>query len=267
MGSIDASSRPIFSPMPTLLAFLEYDGSAFFGSQIQKEEPSVALALQRGLKSMGIASKVRFSGRTDRGVHATRQAVSFEVPYKKSDWGYFKEELNKKLFPYLRVRRLYPIREGLDPRFEAKSRAYRYLLSEEPLSAFASRYVTHARLGDECKIQEAMKLLVGWHDFALFKKRGSQEKSTLREMRRCWLYRYQSYWVFYFEANGFLRLQIRLLVGALLKVGRGEMSLEEFKEQLEAKRRFSCEGAPPYGLYLCKVSFESSIWEVRDRNH
>lgn len=252
--------------MITLLAVLEYDGSAFFGSQSQGELPSVARLVEEALRSVGVFSKPRFSGRTDRGVHATRQAVCFELPYACEDRERLRRELNKKLAPHARLRRLERVRRGLDPRREAKNRAYRYITIPHEVSAFQSRYVAGVRLGEIARIREAMERLKGRHDFALFKKNGSETRTTIREIYRCGLYQHGERWIFYFEGSGFLRLQIRLLVGALIEVGQGKMSLEAFKEQLENRVRHAHIPAPASGLYLCKVGFYQDIWEESHRD-
>ncbi|MGP1449956.1 MAG: hypothetical protein ACTTJS_02355 [Wolinella sp.] len=293
----------------TLLAILEYDGSAFFGSQIQNGVPSVAGEFERILRSVGVFSAARFSGRTDRGVHATRQAVCFEISYN-SDWETLRQHLNKKLAPHMRLRRLYPVRDGLDPRREAKNRAYRYIFSTAPLDPFQARFVSYERAGSLYEIRTfldssavrdgnctnfnglidvacetdsfgeksshagedshfcdgvldlAFRALIGRHDFVLFHKNGSEPSSTIREIHTLRLYKYRGFWVFYIEANGFLRLQVRLLIGALLALSRGDICLEQFLAQLEGRERTWHIPASPNGLYLCNIGFASEIWEV-----
>ncbi len=244
--------------MKTLLAFIEYDGSAFYGSQSQERLPSVAASLQAALHSMGIASKARFSGRTDRGVHARNQAVSFEIPYQITRESLCLK-LNHKLAPHIRIRRLYEAPALFNPRFKARTRTYRYIMSGA-VHAFNARYVTRGEITQESLIKEALQKIVGRHDFSLFKKNGSGEKNSTRTIYSAKLYKYRDFWIFRITGDSFLRLQIRLLIGALLELDRGIITLEQFMLQLRAQERYTHTPAPSYGLYLCGVGFGEELW-------
>lgn len=244
--------------MKTLLAFIEYDGSAFYGSQSQGNLPSVTMSFQAALHSMGIATKARFSGRTDRGVHATNQAVSFEIPYNIAQES-LRQKLNYKLAPHICIRRIYEAPQGFNPRFKARTRTYRYIMSGE-VHAFNARYVTRAEITQESLIKEALRKVLGRHDFSLFKKNGSNEKNSLRTIYAAKLYKYRDFWIFRITGNSFLRLQIRLLIGALLELDQGIITLEQFTLQLLAKERYVHTPAPSAGLYLCGVGFGEELW-------
>lgn len=236
-------------------ATIAYDGSAFFGSQAQKSAVSVNGKIEEALASLGIVERISASGRTDRGVHATGQVVSFKIPVTHTDLVWLKAQLNYKLFPSLRVRHLAFVPPSFHPGFAATSRLYRYLLSEAPFNPFLTRYITYAPLGDLVKVKEALRLIEGTHDFRFFYKRGGRIGTTLRTIKRARIYRHRGLWIFSFEAEGFLRSQIRLLLGSVLTVGAGEMSLEAFKKQLLGEERFCSLSVPPSGLYLCRVKY------------
>ncbi|NPA03591.1 MAG: tRNA pseudouridine(38-40) synthase TruA [Epsilonproteobacteria bacterium] len=238
-------------------AVIAYDGSRFDGFQVQKHTSNtIASKLNSALKSLGINSKIVASGRTDKGVHATRQVISFQLPYFWNDLSKLRTLLNNRLSPYILIKSLQQVPPSFHARFSAKRRGYRYLLSLSPFDPFKAGYVTFLKEKvDFKKIKEGLSLFEGKHDFYYFHKSGSDPKTTTREIYTTKLYFYQNLAVIYFEANGFLRSQVRMMVEALLEVGREKLLLSELKLQLEAKERFITTLAPPNGLYLCKVIY------------
>jgi tRNA pseudouridine38-40 synthase len=103
---------------------------------------------------------------------------------------------------------------------------------------------------DFIKIEENIKLYEGRHDFANFMKLGSDAKSSIREVYKAFAYRHKDFIVLHFEANGYLRSQIRLMVAALLKLQRDEIT-----ESLSCKKKYKLKPAPSNGLYLAKVKY------------
>ncbi len=237
-------------------SIIAYDGSRFFGFQSQKHtQKTVADTLQKALKSLQIHSKITASGRTDTGVHATAQVIHFDLPSYWSDLEKLKLHLNHRLFPYIRIKKIAKVSEDFHARYNAKRRAYRYILCEQEPNPFESNYVTFVKNIDFEKIKEAITLFEGRYDFKYFQKSGSDIKSSVREIYKAKLYKYKDYKILYFEANGFLRSQIRIMVDFLLKIGKGKIGQKELKEQLLCKKKHSTSLAPPYGLYLCKVIY------------
>jgi len=240
-----------------VLTITEYDGSRFFGSQIQASTKETVMGrLGEALESVGIFAAPLASGRTDSGVHALCQPITFDIPpYWESELGKLRAHLNHKLAPYIKIKKITPVEDDFHPRFHAKKRVYRYALKIGEHDPFLSDYMTFVKALEMAKIEKAIKLFEGEHDFGLFKKNGSEEKSSVRIIYKASFYRRRDLYIFRFEANSFLRSQIRLMMGALLDISEGKITDEELKEQIEGTQRHTARIAPPNGLYLSKVFY------------
>ncbi|MGE4295960.1 MAG: tRNA pseudouridine(38-40) synthase TruA [Campylobacterales bacterium] len=239
---------------------IAYDGSHFYGSQLLREKgdttlPTVLSVFEEALKSMGIASAVSAAGRTDRFVHATGQVVGFEVPPFWQNADRLKSELDKKLWPQILIRRLELVDDGFHPRFCAQSRAYRYLITTDRPSVFATRYVTFAPVFDADRAALAIKAFEGQRDFYHFSKRGSDEKTTVRTLRKTALYRHKNLFVARFEGDAFLRSQIRLMMAAVLRVAARQAEVDDIAWQFSGERIRFRTPAPAAGLYLAQVRY------------
>ncbi len=235
---------------------LEYDGSKFQGYQIQKETTNtIAGKIVEALKVLNIQNIPTASGRTDKGVHALGQVAHLDLPTYWNDLKRLKFSLNKMLYPSINIKRIEKAHKNFHARYDAKSRVYRYIVSTKKPSVFLMPYVTFLDKIDETKIKESIKLFEGKHDFEYFKKCGSDTKNYTREIYKTNFYRYKEFYIFYFEANGFLRSQIRMMISFLLQVSDGKLSKNELKLQLEKKDIFSTSLAPPNGLYLTKIKY------------
>ncbi len=243
--------------MQKLKIVLSYDGSRFDGFAVQKAKANtVSNKLYEVFKSIGIFSKFNASGRTDKGVHAFFQVIDIDVPLFWDDFKKLKSELNKKLKPDIYIKRIERVDDTFHSRYSAKRRVYRYIVSFKKSNPFEARYVTFLEKKlDKKLMQEAIKKFEGVHNFEAFKKSKGGITNYVREIFKARYYEYREYGVFYFEANGFLRSQIRLMVDFLLKIDSGKLSIENLKIQLENKKNFSRTLAEPYGLYLSKVIF------------
>lgn len=238
-------------------AVIAYDGSAFCGFALQKHKKSVLGALQEAFLRVGISGEILGASRTDKGVHATAQVISFHNAHIHTyDKHFLLSLLNTKLYPHIMIRSLHKVNSHFHPRFDAKWRAYRFLLSNKRPSPFASAYVSYEKIGDLSHFCAALNLFKGTHNFTFFKKNGSYTKDDMREIFNIRFYHYQDMGVVYMRGNGFLRSQVRLMVGAALSVSRGEMSLINLKEQLLAKKQYYHYPIAPQGLYLCGVGYE-----------
>ncbi len=214
----------------------------------------------KALSSVGIFAAPIASGRTDTGVHALRQPIAFDLPpFWEEQVGngassFLLSHLNRKLSPYIRINKLYKVCDDFNPRFDALRRSYRYIVATKP-SVFCSDYAAFVPHIDEEAVQEAIGAFEGVHDFRFFKKNGSETENDIREIYKARFYKKNGLYVFNFEANGFLRSQIRLSVGFLLALSEGRHTKEELLEQLDAKKRHFSKPAPPNGLYLSRVAY------------
>ncbi|MEN4045009.1 tRNA pseudouridine(38-40) synthase TruA [Sulfurimonas sp. NWX367] len=230
---------------------LAYNGTHFFGSQTQKETSDTVLGeLENVLKKLGIEQKVVASGRTDKGVHATMQVCHIDLPPYWDDMEKLKKVLNKMLCDALHVKRIIHVKDDFHARYSAKKRSYRYIIKTKQKNPFESDFVTFLEDVNLQQIQQNIALFVGEHDFRQFMKTGSDVKSTTRIIYRAFAYQHKDYIVLYFEANGFLRSQIRLMVGALLTLTK-----DAIQAQLNCTQKYKIKPAPPNGLYLAKIKY------------
>ncbi len=237
-------------------ATIAYDGSKFLGSQIQKERTqTVANRIKEALEKFNINSKLLFSGRTDKGVHSTGQVISFEVPHFWKDIKKLQNLLNRTLYPSIYIKRVEIVNPSFHPRFDAKRRVYRYIISTQKFSPFLANFVTFVEKIDEERIKKAIKLFEGRHNFEYFKKSGSDVINFEREIFKTDFYKYKNFYIFYFEADGFLRSQIRMMVDFLLKISEKRLTNQDLITQLNRKRLISSNLAKPNGLYLAKIIY------------
>ncbi len=242
--------------MKKIYLTVSYDGSQFFGSQIQPDKKTVQGVLEEVLGILNIQTKLEMSGRTDKDVHAFRQVISCNIPDYWNNLQKLKEKLNKLLPKSIYVRAVKSaVDEKFHARFSAKKREYRYLFTDKQLSPFQVNYISCYEQINEEKIKAAIKLFMGKHDFEYFCKTGSEPESTVREIYDIKLYKYKDIYVLKFCANSYLRSQIRMIVDAVMKVSSGRLSLEDIKLQLEKKRQATWTLASPVGLYLSKIIY------------
>ncbi|PAF46729.1 tRNA pseudouridine(38-40) synthase TruA [Helicobacter sp. 12S02232-10] len=246
--------------MKRLVAKIAYDGSEFNGFARQRTHGimSVSERIEIALKSMGIEDEIIGAGRTDKGVHSSGQIISFCVPVNR-EVEKIKTLLNQKLYPHILVKSIRETHNSFHPRFDAKKRGYRYIFSNDFKNPFISKYVSKEIYGDRDRIKEGLKVFLGRHNFAYFKKQGSDTKNDVREIFIARFYRHTilsiSYNVIYLEAEGFLRAQVRLMIGAVLAYSRGEITFQDLNLQLKCKKRVFTHPVSPNGLYLAKIIY------------
>ena len=230
---------------------IAYDGTHFLGSQAQKCSPNTILGnLQKVLSQLSIDSKIVASGRTDRGVHATGQVCHFDLPEFWTDLKKLKKVLNEMLPSSIQVKLVKKVDAEFHARYSAKRRVYRYIIKNSKSNPFENDFITFIGSVDFNEIEKNIKLFVGEHDFSNLMKTGSDVKSTTRAIYKAFAYKHKDYIVLNFEANGFLRSQIRLMVGALLK-----LNATQLLEQLECKKKHKVKPAPSNGLYLAHIKY------------
>ena len=232
---------------------LSYDGTDFFGSQPQKEtDKTVIGTLTHILTRLNIVSVPVASGRTDRGVHATGQVCHLDLPPFWSDTEKLKKVLNTMLPSSIHIRRIECVSDDFHARYSAKRRLYRYLISTQESSPFSSRYITHLQTLEIEKIQRNIHIFEGVHDFEYFQKNGSDIITTRREVYKAFAYMHKNLTILHFEANGFLRSQVRLMCGALL-----QLEATQIETMLDKKEKYKVRPAPPQGLYLARIKYET----------
>lgn len=234
---------------------ISYDGSSFYGSQIQPKHVTIQSKIEEVLKLLNINTTLEFSGRTDRGVHAFRQVVSCKIPLFWYNLQKLQMTLNKMLPNSIFVRYIVQVNKEFHARFSAKSREYRYLISAKKLTPFNQKYLGYYEDINLQNIQNAIELLIGVHDFEYFSKKGSEPVSTVREIYDIKFYKYKDLYIFRFQANSYLRSQIRMMVDFIMKISSGKLTLEDMKKQLQKEKLISWTLASPNGLYLSKINY------------
>ena len=237
---------------------VEYDGTAYGGSQYQKNSRTIQGEMEKALKKLtGERTRLALAGRTDAGVHAKGQMVSFRTwaPYEAE---VFVRALNARLPQDIVVRSAREVPLSFQVRRQAKRRWYRYLIyNGRQRPALRRGYCWHvAQPLDVEAMQEAARYLVGEHDLAAFAAPAAPGR-TVRTVYRAEVSRRRSWVTFDIEANSFLTQQVRRTVGALGQVGLGKRTVEDFRRLLaSAKRGAATEAAPPRGLCLMAVEYE-----------
>jgi tRNA pseudouridine38-40 synthase len=238
---------------------LSYDGSAFVGFQIQKNETkacqSVAGAITRALRRVNIDATVVGSGRTDTGVHATHQVLHIDLPAFWTDLEKLQSHLNGFLAPYIFIQSITPVDASFHARFNAKKRLYRYILYDGTYQPFLANYALHVKALDVIKLNEYTQVFVGFHNFEYFKRLGGGTTKDERTIFKAGAYRYKNLIIIYFLGDAFLRSQVRMMCGSLLKVCTQELVLDDVIAQRERKMKVSTTLIPACGLYLSKVFY------------
>ena len=236
-------------------ATIIYDGGKFQGFQKQKStKNTITSAIEIALRSLSIDDSIRGSGRTDAGVHATGQVIDFLVPDFWKDLEKLKYELNRKL-EYIAIKNICLVNDDFHSRFSAKKRLYRYVFKSSTPNIFEKPYVSYYPPFDKEILHEALKIFEGKHGFSNFIKTGSITHTNIREIYKAQYKRYKNYHIIYFEANGFLRSQVRMMVESAMQVALNQWSNEALKKQLDLKEKSLTKLAPPEGLYLAKIIY------------
>lgn len=244
--------------MARFRALVEYDGTDYFGFQRQVEtQPTVQSELERVIRQIvREPTPILGSGRTDSGVHATGQVISFD-----SEWRHpvadLQRALNANLPADIAILQLDTAEPTFHPRFDARKRAYEYHVYNaavrSPLRRQRSWHV--ARPLDWERMNQAATCLLGIHDFATFGQ-PPQGKVTIREVFEARWEKRNEYLVFSIAANAFLYRMVRSIVGSLKAVGDGRWTVEQFEAALAAcDRSRSGQVAPAQGLTLVSVTY------------
>ena len=236
-------------------AVITYDGSHYLGFQKQKStKQTIMYELALALHSLQITSEIVGSGRTDAGVHASGQVIHFDLPAYWTDVQKLKLNLNRKL-QHIQFKHITPVNSDFHARFSAKKRLYRYVFKTSKPSVFEQTYISYYEAFDVSLLRKALELFEGEHDFEYFRKTGSETYTTIRTVYSAKYYVKNGYHVIYFQANGFLRSQVRMMVDAAMLCAREEMTLLELEEQINTKHKYTTNLAPPEGLYLARILY------------
>ncbi|HJX34124.1 MAG TPA: tRNA pseudouridine(38-40) synthase TruA [Desulfatiglandales bacterium] len=242
-----------------LKMIVEYDGTRYHGWQRQKGDLTIQTVIEDSIRTMvGERVTLTGSGRTDTGVHALYQVCNF-ITGSGIKPDSMKRGLNSLLPDDIRIRRIEYVPLDFHARYSAKSKVYEYrILNRKDANVFSRHYTWHIR--DELDIEamrRSISVLIGRHDFSSFRSSPSVNKDPVREMIRAELHGpRQGLISFLFEANGFLRHMVRNIIGTVVEVGKGKISLDEFQVIFQSHNRINAGiKAPPQGLFLKMVKY------------
>jgi len=249
-----------------IAVLLEYDGTAYRGSQYQENGPSIQQELESAVEKLTGAAlgRVAFAGRTDAGVHALGQVAAFDTDARLEP-GEFLTGLNHFLPPDIAVRAVEEGERAFDPRRDALRRVYRYRIDTRPVrSPLLRDRVWHVgRQLDIEVMRSAARRLEGKHDFAAFA--GPYDGSTERTLERCEIAACGGLASIEMAARSFLPHQVRRTVGPLVEVGAGRLTEEALMAWLNEPQPSSAgPAAPACGLYLARVEYEGLMFSPRE---
>ena len=234
-----------------------YDGAAYHGWQIQPNGNSVQEELQKGLSTLLREEiSVTGAGRTDAGVHARVMVAHFDTE-KALDCRQLAYKLNRLLPQDIAVDRVEQVIADLHARFSATSRTYHYYIHTRK-DPFRRAYSCEMHYDlDFAKMNEAGRILTTYEDFGAFCKAHSDVKTTLCQVTKAeWIQTSDSSWYFEITANRFLRNMVRAVVGTLIDVGRGKLTLDDFRKVIEGKQRSEAgESMPANALFLEEIVY------------
>ncbi len=240
----------------TLKLIVEYDGSDFAGFQIQPNQRTIQGEIEKALQVLTQEDiRVIGSGRTDAGVHALGQVVSFQL-YSTLSLEQFQKGLNGLLPEDIHITDVSESPQRFNARQNAISRSYRYVLSKE-YRAIKRQYVWCPRMEFFVEpMQQASKCLIGEHDFTSFCTANGDTDHFISKVSNASWKIIDDEIHFEITADRFYHHMVRSIVGTLVEVGRGKISPEDFHRILKAKNRSHAgPTAPPHGLFLVWVQY------------
>lgn len=244
--------------------YLEFDGSAYSGWQIQPHSPSVQQTLEEAL-ALFLREKVSVTGagRTDAGVHAAEMIAHFDLETPQ-DCAWMQNKLNGILPPDIAVHRIVPVKPDAHARFDAIARTYKYYVTLNK-SAFHREYSWYLVNEPDFKLMNrAAGLLLETVDFTSFSKLHTDTKTNdchVTEAR--WSQLDDDRWVFTITADRFLRNMVRAIVGTLMEVGRHRLTVDDFRQIIDCKDRCSAgDSAPAQGLFLHKIVYPDNLFQI-----
>ncbi len=242
---------------------MAYNGTKYHGWQVQPNAISVQEVMDDALiKALRQHVHVVGAGRTDTGVHASYFVAHFDIGTPLDDVDRFLFKINRILHDDIVVYSIKEVNTDAHSRFSALSRKYFYYLKIQkgPFCNDLTHRPYHEL--DFEKMNAAAQLLFEYDDFTSFSKLHTDTKTNLCKIMQAEWVKQDDKMVFIIKADRFLRNMVRAIVGTLMDIGRGKLSIDEFKQIIEAKDRGAAgASAPPQGLFLADIEYPENLFK------
>ncbi|WKC81274.1 tRNA pseudouridine(38-40) synthase TruA [Borreliella tanukii] len=246
--------------MKKILAEIAYDGSMYHGFQIQPKKPTVQGEIEQALMKINKKKiKIHSSGRTDKGVHAKRQIITFDININ-IPINNLKKALNAILLKTsIKILKLKYVKSSFHPRFNAKKRKYSYCILNSdnyyPWEGYQAHYVNKKL--NISNLNKMAKILIGNHDFTTFSCIKDKSKSKFRHIHFAKFKKRGKYIIFEIIGSSFLWKMVRSIIGTMLDIEIKNESISIFEAILKSKNRnLARTTAPANALFLDKVYYE-----------
>ena len=244
---------------------LSYNGTAYNGWQIQNNAPSVQQTIESSLsKMLNEPIAIVGCGRTDSGVHASYYIAHFDsAKSDKIEADSFMYHLNCILPRDIAIKRVTKTDDNTHARFDAIEREYKYYITCKKSPFLHSHMYQYLIPLDVDKMNIAAELLLSYTDFTSFAKLHSGNKTNICDVKAAYWLAEDDNLIFTIRANRFLRNMVRAITGTIIDVGRGKLSLEQFKQIVESQDVHAIKStAPAHGLYLTNVIYEDNMYRA-----
>ena len=243
--------------MRYLITF-SYDGTNYSGYQKQKGKHTIQEKVEKVLQSInnGVYTKLESSGRTDKGVHALCQKAHVDIDVDITEYK-LKRAMNSLLPSDIHVISTEKVSNKFHARYQVKEKEYKYFLNMGEYDPTRRNYCyQYNRSLDVKSMQEAIKYFIGEHDFESFTPTVDKRENNVRTITKATLEEHNNILTFTFRGNGFIKYQVRNMVGYLIKVGEGKKKGSDIPNILLGKdRRLASITAHSEGLYLTDVKY------------
>lgn len=236
-----------------------YDGTNYSGFQTQPGLNTIQEKLEEALAIINNGKKTNIvaTGRTDKGVHALCQYAHADIDVDITEYK-LKRAMNSNLPDDIHVIETHIVPDDFHARYYVKNKEYKYYINLGEYNPLERNYIFQYNytLNVE-KMKEAIQVFLGTHDFRAFVTESKEKENCVRTINFVNIELENSKLIITFRGDGFLRYQVRNMVGILIRVGENKISTEDVEKILESKDRTTTgKTAPPEGLYLTNVSYE-----------
>jgi tRNA pseudouridine38-40 synthase len=234
-----------------------YNGTNYHGWQIQPNAISVQEVLEDALTTiLRDKTSVVGAGRTDTGVHASFFILHFDTSVSEIDSEKMVHKLNSFLPHDIAVQKIWKVDNEMHARFSALSRTYKYFISTEKNPFQTETTYKYLKPLDVVKMNKAAKVLFDYEDFTSFSRLHTDVKTNNCKIYLAEWKQESGQIIFTIKADRFLRNMVRAIVGTLMEVGQGKLSIDEFKKIIELKNRGAAgASAPAQGLFLVDIEY------------